>query len=241
MRIEAKIGQVASSSGTEEEMSGFYTRYYVSEKQDSPNKSRVSLRRRLHNASTSFAPDALVLDMGAGRRVFEKEYVQAYGEQSLKLVSVDIASIPNKNMLANSVTSHIRANGAVLPFVDGVFDAVVSSMALDFMPQEAVLEAQRVLKPGGKLLLNLHHPSLIPEKLDDIAKRKRLSQRSKEVLDFFKYLKDHNILLRDIPAINERFGGHGFEVERVMEASDCIDKWWEVDMEKVDGDDVRAK
>lgn len=232
MRTEAKISQTASSPGTEEEMSSFYTRYYVSEKQDSPNKSRVSLRRRLYSASASFDPNALVLDIGAGRQVFEREYTQAYGRHGLRLISVDIASVPYGNMLASAAATYIRASGAVLPFNDGVFDAAISSMALDFMPPEAVLETQRVLKPGGQLLLNLHHPSLIPEKLDDIARRKRLSQRTRDVLDFFKYLRDHEILLRDIPAIHERFEGHGFEVERVVEASDNVDKWWEVDLRK---------
>lgn len=231
MSVEAKIGQTVSP-GTEREMSGFYTRYYVSEKEDSPNKSRVSLRKRLRNVCNSFAPNALVLDVGAGRQVFEREYAQAYGKQGLRMVSVDIASVSHKNMLANAAAAHIRASGGTLPFNASVFDAAVSSMALDFMPPEAVLETQRVLKPGGKVLLNLHHPSLIPEKLDNIARRNRLSQRTREILDFFKYLRDNNILLADIPAIYERFEGHGFEVERIIEASDSHDKWWEVDMKK---------
>lgn len=53
------------------------------------------------------------------------------------------------------------------------------------------------------------------------------------MLDFFKYLKDNNILLTDIPTIHEKFSGHGFIVGRVMEANDGLDKWWEVDMRKV--------
>ncbi len=240
MGIETRASLQTPEPGTQTEMIGFYTRYYVGEKQDSPNKSRVSLRRRLHKAAGNLDSNALVLDLGAGRQVFEREYIQAYGTHGLRLVSLDLASIPHKNMLASSAAAHVKASGAALPFIDGAFDMVISSMAIDFIPPEAIRETQRVLKPGGKLLLNLHHPSLIPEKLDDIAKRKRLSQRTKDVLDFFKYLRDNNILLADIPVIRERFEGHGFEVERIAEANDRVDKWWEVDMRKMGGNNGRA-
>jgi len=228
MQIETRIGP-----GTQEKMSSFYTRYYVSEKQDSPNKSRVSLRGRLQRASSSHPSGALVLDMGAGRQVLEKEYAQAHGRCDLAFISVDIASISRRHLLASTTASHVRASGAHLPFDDGVFDIAVSGMALDFMPPEAITEAYRVLVNRGGLLLNLHHPSLISEKLDDIAKRKSLSQRTKDILAFFKYLRDHSILLENITEIQQVFGGHGFEVERVAEASDSVDRWWEVDMRKM--------
>lgn len=157
-------------------MSSFYTRFYANEKEDSPNKSRVSLRRRLNAALHNLSGTARVLDLGAGRQVFEREYIQAYGREGLDFVSVDIACVSARNLLCKSLAPHIRASGSKLPFGDRVFDIALSSMAIDFMPPEAIEETQRVLKPGGKLLLNLHHPSLVPAKFDDISRRKRMSR-----------------------------------------------------------------
>ncbi len=228
MQIEARI-----IPGTEEKMSSFYTRYYPNEKEDSPNKSRVSLRRRLHTVADGLPENPTVLDLGAGRQIFEREYIRAYGRRGLRFISVDIAGISSRNLLSESFVPHVRASGSQLPFRDGVFDVAVSSMALDFMPPGAILETKRVLKPGGKLLLNLHHPSLVQAKLEDLSGRKRLSQRSQDVLDFFKYLRDHKILQESVDQIHQVFGGHGFKVERAAEASDGLDKWWEVDMRRV--------
>lgn len=50
-----------------------------------------------------------------------------------------------------------RADARKLPFNDGTFDAVVSLTALEFVPdlREALEEAYRVLKPGGRLVVGV--------------------------------------------------------------------------------------
>ena len=63
----------------------------------------------------------------------------------------------NADRLARPVALS-RADAADLPFADDVFDAVVCTFALCCIPDEraALLEAVRVLRPGGSLLLADH-------------------------------------------------------------------------------------
>lgn len=48
-----------------------------------------------------------------------------------------------------------NASGEALPFADRSFDVVISSGALNLMPdkQAALSEIERVLKPGGRLMV----------------------------------------------------------------------------------------
>ena len=63
----------------------------------------------------------------------------------------------NADRLARPVALS-RADAADLPFADDVFDAVVCTFALCCIPDEraALIEAVRVLRPGGSLLLADH-------------------------------------------------------------------------------------
>lgn len=81
-----------------------------------------------------FSPDDYTLDMGAGD-----------GSSGCS-VCVDIAP-QGENV--------IRADMLNLPFNDNTFDGVLSQCAFYVSgdPQKAMEEAMRVLKPGGKLLL----------------------------------------------------------------------------------------
>jgi ubiquinone/menaquinone biosynthesis C-methylase UbiE len=63
----------------------------------------------------------------------------------------------NADRLARPVALS-RADAADLPFADNLFDAVVCTFALCCIPDEraALIEAVRVLRPGGSLLLADH-------------------------------------------------------------------------------------
>lgn len=88
---------------------------------------------------------ARVLDAGAGGG----RHAAAARARGLAPVALD---------LARGFAPQVQGDAARLPFRDGAFDAVLLVAVLGTMPQardrvEALREARRVLRPGGRLLL----------------------------------------------------------------------------------------
>ena len=71
--------------------------------------------------------------------------------------------------------TYLRGIGECLPFRAASFDRVISNVALPYMniPQ-ALREIHRILVPGGRLSLGLHHPSFTLAELLDNALPKPL-------------------------------------------------------------------
>jgi demethylmenaquinone methyltransferase/2-methoxy-6-polyprenyl-1,4-benzoquinol methylase len=95
-----------------------------------------------------------VLDVGAGTGVVSWLAQQIVGDEGL-VVALD----PSKGMLTQAVKLGVeRASqglGEALPFADNTFDYVTMGYALRHVADlgAAFAEYQRVLKPGGKILL----------------------------------------------------------------------------------------
>jgi ubiquinone/menaquinone biosynthesis C-methylase UbiE len=144
----------------------FYTNYYQGERSDSPDQGRLSILRRLDQAMSELPQTSFVLDIGAGKQALESEYRNIYGNSPHRFMTLDIANVSREQLLAPGF-EHMIANGEQMPFPDNTFSLAASNMAIDFMHREALSEVGRILKPGAKLLLNLHHPrSIIPPDLN---------------------------------------------------------------------------
>ncbi len=95
-----------------------------------------------------------VLDVGAGTGVVSWLAQQMVGEQGL-VVALD----PSKGMLNQAIKLGVhhasQGLGEALPFADNTFDYLTMGFALRHVADlgAAFAEYQRVLKPGGKILL----------------------------------------------------------------------------------------
>jgi len=136
---------------------------------------------------------ARILDLGCGSGWFIRDMqYKLKGKRNIKYFALD-ASTVNLNYLENKRlenTIGILGFAENLPFPSGYFDAIVCSDALEhlFNPKEALKEMERVLKPGGQLLIST--PSKLPFLLwgaiicvPRFVKRLLLNNRSKGAYD----------------------------------------------------------
>jgi len=211
--------------------------------EDSPGKSRSSLIERVYPYISSLRKDSLVLDLGAGRQIFEKEYEDKYGKPECDIITLDIAKIPKERLLAKDY-QHVLATGRALPFKNETFAALISNMAFDFMLPETLTQLHRVIKQGAWIFLNLHHPSLTDYDIDtEIARLNRQMKYKKNikpqkilqlaVYQYHKHLRDNRLLFETEDQIRKVFGIGGFEVKGIEIKSDQNNKWWEVDLRKL--------
>tara|TARA_B100000809_G_scaffold266448_1_gene329209 strand:- start:298 stop:987 length:690 start_codon:yes stop_codon:yes gene_type:complete len=103
-----------------------------------------------------------LLDVGCGSRPFA-ELLESHCERSLA-IEVDRRRYERSRLLPDA-----WASGLQLPFLDATFDTAVSFQVLEHVPQpECMLaEIQRVLKPGGVLVLTAPHIWGIHEEPED--------------------------------------------------------------------------
>jgi ubiquinone/menaquinone biosynthesis C-methylase UbiE len=95
----------------------------------------------------------------------------------------------------------VQGDACRLPFADGTFDAVVSTEAFHWFPDQraALAEFRRVLRPGGLVLIALVNPRL--------AVTSRLVQRASRLIGEPFYWPTAQ-------EMRARLGDAGFEVER---------------------------
>jgi SAM-dependent methyltransferase len=103
------------------------------------------------------SPGRLVVDVGCG----EGRLTRALAAAGYQVVGADTASTLIKAALSHPDSAPaIVADATRLPFPDGSADLITAFMCLhdfDDMPA-AVAEAARILTPGGRFAIALHHP-----------------------------------------------------------------------------------
>ena len=113
---------------------------------------------REHRAEVTGGARGRVLELGAGNGLNFEHYRDA---------SLVVALEPEPGMLKNAAPRAakasarvvlVRAAGEALPFKDGAFDTVVSSLVLCSVrdPAGVAAELRRVLRPGGEVRLFEH-------------------------------------------------------------------------------------
>lgn len=121
------------------------------------------------DAMQDVGKDAVVVDVGTGNGALAA-LIKAQAKEldaSWQIHGVDSADIDPAKAFADDasmlqqvegITFHGNTDMCKLPFADDSVDCVVSQFALEYADQAAALkEVNRVLKPGGKLVMMAHH------------------------------------------------------------------------------------
>lgn len=112
---------------------------------------RVETARVYDAARMLLAADARILDIGCGTGQFAAMAHQA--QAGWRITGLDIAQ--GMCRAAQARCPVLQADAQSLPLADGAFDAVVSSLCLQWaedLPQ-AFAEIARVLRPGGRAII----------------------------------------------------------------------------------------
>jgi SAM-dependent methyltransferase len=120
--------------------------------------------------------DQPVLDAGCG----ESTTLGECQPQLTKLVGID----PIRSAIAVNPFERQKAQGTLesLPFADATFAAIYSDSVFEHIddPRRVTSEMFRVLKPGGKVLINTNsvfNPFMFPNKILTINQRERMKQK----------------------------------------------------------------
>ncbi|HOT08012.1 MAG: hypothetical protein A4E45_02104 [Methanosaeta sp. PtaB.Bin039] len=141
-----------------------YIRNYWSNDANSYNRSILSTMQsqKARNAWQELFTEVLgekdlsILDVGTGPGVIALLLAELGHNVTGMDYSYEMLSNAKKNALAYGLPVEFRQGDAEnLPFQDGLFDAVVNRHVLWIVtkPEKAISEWQRVLKPGGRIVI----------------------------------------------------------------------------------------
>jgi SAM-dependent methyltransferase len=102
---------------------------------------------------------ARVLDAGCGAGPLAAELAARGATVAGFDVSSEMITIAQRR-LGDTVDLQVADLGRPLPYSDGCFDLVAASLVLHYLEDwgQALTELHRVLEPGGRLVISVHHP-----------------------------------------------------------------------------------
>lgn len=200
------------------------------EGEDSPVGSRVALARSIINEiELRGGGNQVLLDVGSGPQIMfthlktYPKFRNQYRDEN-RWLSFDISWISGRNLVFPDV--QFQADGASIPVGSNVVDVLYSNMAVDFMPKNVWSEIGRVVKPGGSVLINLHHRNMVAGSPDDWGV-------SESVKEYWSYLVEKDVLFVDERSINECLGRVGLSMIKIVGQEDREGWWWEVKAKKL--------
>ena len=130
----------------------------------------ANLRKWMHAQLQEIARDAAILEVGCG----DGSFTRNLAEHSSRVTAVDIsASQIERNSRAHPEIQFVQHDVAQpFPFANEAFDVIWCSEVLEhlFDPGLALLEMQRVLARGGRLLVTVPYHGVIKDVLISLFK-----------------------------------------------------------------------
>lgn len=134
-------------------------------------------------------PGENVLDVGSGPGFLASamaERVGRAGEVCGVDISQELLALAVERYRAQAQLKFLRADAAKLPFPDAYFDVVVITQVLEYLQdvRPALLEMQRVLRPGGRvLILDTDWDSIVWHSADSLRMKKILAAWDEHLVD----------------------------------------------------------
>jgi ubiquinone/menaquinone biosynthesis C-methylase UbiE len=118
---------------------------------------RTMYRRFAADAAAVAPANGAVLDIGTGPGVLLVELATRRPDLRLDGIdlSADMVTAATRNLAPFGERAHVRVGDATsLPYADGSFDLIVSSLSLHHWdhPEQAAPQLARVLRPGGRVV-----------------------------------------------------------------------------------------
>lgn len=149
-----------------------------------------------------------VLDVACGTGIVARLAAQKTGlDGSVSGLDVNAGMLAvAKSVTHNSSIDWYEASAEAMPLPDDSFDVVFCQMGLQFMPEKGVAlqEMKRVLKPGGRILLNVPGPNSGVFSIFSDAMKQHISPEAAEFMN-------HVFSLHDVDEIQELFEKAGFQ------------------------------
>ncbi|MGE5041580.1 MAG: class I SAM-dependent methyltransferase [Candidatus Levyibacteriota bacterium] len=231
-------------SETDRFMREHYTGYYHQTKGHVPPEAKKSLVSRMAMDITSLDSSACVLDLGSGRQMTER-FLNIQGiKPSCRIVTLDLAGLLPNQLLErkNEKITHLRGDGSRLPFRDSTFHIVFSDMAVELMPDRALSELARVLKPNGRAYINVLNPFVPEIQREKTAERltqdahirsARSNRSDKQWLEYWnRYLSGSSLFVSENAPSVQKLQKEGLSLARFQEIQGKETRWIEIDLVK---------
>lgn len=208
----------------------YYTQYYnTGALHDSHDFSRKKAQEVIRGIVRTLPNDSSYLGIGAGRGILESSLWVNCLEHLKRVRILDIAK--RDSLLEMRNAENIKVDAHHLPIPENDVDLISSHLTQDFYDNRAqsTREMLRVLKPGRKAVIFLHHP----ESLRTMIR----NGKKVELNGFYEELIRKRRVFSTREGIRRHYQRHGFIVESVVEhvpeeREKKSDYWWEVILKK---------